>query len=84
MGMASLVAAICVPHQFSKPTQPPALSLPCDNLAGKQTIVRPKDGYSDDLTKSADLVPHTASGWHVVFALPGEPCTGRVSGALMQ
>lgn len=87
--MTSLLAVTRILHRFGKLSQPPSLSLPRDNLGGEETlgliaeeetIVHLKEGYSDDLTRSAGLAPHIENGRHAVFVLRGEPWAKRVSG----
>ena len=41
-----------------------------------------KDGYSDDMARSAGLTPHIENERHAVLVLPGEPWARRVSGVL--
>ncbi len=46
------------------------------------TFVQLKDGYSDDMARSAGLAPRVQSERHAVLVLPGEPWARRVSGVL--
>ena len=51
-------------------------------MAEDETFVQLKDGYSDDMARSAGLVPQVKSDGHAVLMLPGEPWARRVSGVL--
>ena len=55
---------------------------PLHFIAEDATFVQLKDGYSDDMARSAGLVPHVQSDRHAVLVLSGEPWARRVSGVL--
>lgn len=51
-------------------------------IAEDETFVQLKDGYSDDMARSAGLMPHQERDGHAVLVLPGESWARRVSGVL--
>ncbi len=55
---------------------------PLGFIAEDETFVQLKDGYSDDMARSAGLAPHIENDRHAVLVLPGEPWARRVSGVL--
>ena len=55
---------------------------PLGFIAEDEAFVQLKDGYSDDMARSAGLASHIETERHAVFVLPGEPWARRVSGVL--
>lgn len=51
-------------------------------IAEDETFAQLKDGYSDDMARSAGLASHIENDRHAVLVLPGEPWARRVSGVL--
>ena len=55
---------------------------PLGFIAEEETFVQLKDGYSDDMARSAGLVSHVETERYAVILLPGDPWARRVSGVL--